>query len=95
MVVRIIVAAAKRRARLIARRKMSVYNGRGGRTFCRSRMGNTAIIAPAMDVSGRPFRARQLVSHVGESHDGASTLAMRTQSIRLSRARSRRNGRAV
>ena len=95
MVVRIFVAAAKRLARLIARRKMGIYSGRRGRTFCRARMRNTAIIAPAMDVSARQFLARQLVGHVGESHDGASAPAMRMQSIRLSRARSRRNGRAV
>jgi hypothetical protein len=84
VVMRIIVATAKRLAWLIARRKMSVYNGR--RVFGRSRVWNTAMIAPAMDVSGWRFLARELVSHVGESHDGASTLAMRTQSIRLSRA---------
>jgi len=93
VVMRIIVATAKRLAWLIARRKMSVYNGR--RVFGRSRVWNTAMIAPAMDVSGWRFLARELVSHVGESDDGASTLAMRTQSVRLSRARSRRNGRAV
>ena len=81
VVMRIIVATAKRLAWLIARRKMSVYNGR--RVFGRSRVWNTAMIAPAMDVSRRRFLARQLV---GQSHDGASTLAMRTQSIRLSRA---------
>jgi hypothetical protein len=94
VVMRIVVAATKRVAGLIAGRKMSVYNGRRGWMFGRSRMWNTAIIAPAMDVRGR-FLARQLVGHVGESHNGASTLAMRTQSIRLPRARSRRNGRAV
>jgi len=95
VVMRIIVAAAKRVAWLIARRKMSVYNGCSGRIFGRSRMWKTAIIAPAMDVSGRGFLARGLVGPVGESHDGARSLAMRTQSVRLSRARSRRNGRAV
>jgi hypothetical protein len=95
VVVRIFVAAAKRLAWLIARRKMGVDGGRRGRTFSRSRMWNAPIIAPAMHMSGRQFLARQLVGHVGESHDGASTPAMRMQSIRLSRATSRRNGRAV
>jgi hypothetical protein len=33
MVVRIIIAAAKRLAWLIARRKMSIYDGYGGRTL--------------------------------------------------------------
>ena len=91
VVVRVIVAAAKRLAWLTALGEMSVDDGRDGEMLRRSEIADAAIIAPTMDAeSGPPFLARQLVCNVGKSRDAMRRSTRRTQSIRLLQARSRR-----